>query len=82
MLDKGLQWGNKTKAIHADLGIHVYFGLTGIFRRIRKLTWHIQAYSEPWYIQNHKPRNILNRAEHVQWSILQKLLTAIVVFTN
>ena len=56
--------------------------------------WHIQnqrhtqnpgifrteVYSEPWDTQNQ--RQIQNPVKHLRWSIVEKLLTAIVVFAN
>ena len=50
--------------------------------------WHIQnpdifrteVYSEPWDTQN--LTKIQNPIKHLQWSVVQKLLTAIVAFSN
>ena len=65
----------------------------GIFRTLTySKPWHIQnqrhmqnpgifrnlIYSEPWHIQNQ--RCIQHPVKHLRWSILQKILTAIVVF--
>ena len=60
-----------------------------IFRTlIYSKPWHIQnpdifrteVYSEPWDTQN--LTKIQNPIKHLQWSVVQKLLTAIVVFSN
>ena len=51
---------------------------SSIFRHIQKPP----AYSEPWYIQNRKPRHIQNPVKYLRWSVLRKLLTAVVVFGN
>ena len=50
--------------------------------------WHIQnaeifrteVYSEPWDTQN--LTKIQKPSKHLQWSVAQKLLTVIVVFSN
>ena len=53
-VDKGLQWGNKTKVIQVDLGTFTYIlAYSGLFRALCNL-----PYSKPWYIQNQKPRHI------------------------
>ena len=72
-----------------------YSGILGIlcnpsiFRTmVYSKRWHIQnpdifrtkVYSEPWDTQN--LTQIQNLAKHLRWSIVQKLLTAIVVFAN
>ena len=60
--------------------------------------WHIQAsseitqaysercvtpaYSEPWYIQNQKPRHIQNPVKYLPLIDLPELLAAIVAFAN
>ena len=91
-VDTGLQWGNKAKVIQADLGtfMHIFC----IFRHMRTCSKIIQVYSEmfrtlcnstysePWYMQNQKLRHIQNPVKHLWWSILQTLLTAVVVFAN
>ena len=63
-------WKRKTKVIQSDIGIHAYFSIfnhiqtySGIIRHIQVYSGIIQAYSEPcvtlayselWYIQNHR----------------------------
>ena len=68
--------------------IHAYFG---IFSHIQACSEIIQTYpepyvtltySEPWYIQNQKPRHIQNPVKYLQFSVFQKMLRAAVVFTN
>ena len=43
----------------------------GIFRTLAYL--ELEAYSEPWYIQN--PRHIQNSVNHLRWNVLQKIAT-------
>ena len=54
----------KTKATQTDLGIfaHIpayiqgiqeYSDIFRLIKHIHELPSHVQAYSEPWYIQNH-----------------------------
>ena len=72
--------GKKTKSHSGRFRyIHTYFD---IFRHIQTCSEIIQTYSEPWYIQNQKPRHNQNPVEHLWWSMLWKLLTAVVVFAN
>ena len=55
-----------------------YIQNPGIFRTRGIFT--TLPYSEPWDIKN--PRQIQNPVKHLRWSVVQKLLTAIVVFAN
>ena len=81
--------GKKTKSHSSRFRyIHTYFD---IFRHIQTCSEIIQTYSEPCvtqtysesrYIQNQKPRHNQNPVEHLWWSMLWKLLTAVVVFAN
>ena len=48
----------------------LYF-LKGIFGTLTYL--ELEAYSEPWYIQN--LRHIKSTAKHLRWNILQKIAT-------
>ena len=42
-VDKGLQWGNKAKAIQADLGTFTHvLAYSGIFRNYSGISRHIQ----------------------------------------
>ena len=78
----------KQKPLSRFRHIHKYFG---IFRHIQTCLEIIQAYSEPyvtqaytesWYIQNQKWRHIQTPVKHLQWNMLQNLLTTVVVFAN
>ena len=51
-------------------GTFLYFE-KGIFRTLAYL--ELEAYSEPWYIQN--PRHIQNTVNHLRWNVLQKIAT-------
>ena len=94
-MDQVFSWGNKTKAIQADLGTFKHIlAYSSILRHVQNLLRYIQAYSEPSltpayseprYIQNLdifkiRNRSIFNPVKHHTWSILWKLLTAYSLF--
>ena len=70
----GLQWGNNKKANQADLGTFTHIlAYSGMFRNYSGILecCVTPAYSEPWYIQNQKPRYIQHPVKYVQWRVLQ-----------